>query len=1046
MNFFRNSKYRKDLRMAQALFRVSLHLLKFLQIYFAERYDEKEILSPFVRGISAFAIGYCPARQISEKYILPSNTDGQIALISEPEYLDALNWMEHGICQMSSSDSRTQKNEAFIYCTALLEIYAFLFRAGNYERALQYLEHGIEFAECYVSEKLDSKTRDKLNFNRSLCLAYAGRFDEAIHAYPSKDILNAIINAKGRPATAGGMIDILPYALLVKKNAQDPNGRCGDDDIEYVNSWLADFYITSGSYPEAFAICLEDIKERKIAEKNNRHAVMAYLNATICASHIDLWEYAINALSTSYHMAQKILAPQNDSDAKLFYKIFFYYFQIYFFRPDLKEADFVLDRAMEFLDKRVAMWKEKNGSDTAVCEMDCDAKEEIMLHKAELLFVQGKFNESLEFSQWVVDSCQQRRAADPDKYIGAFDEFYIEALARDTLNLLYVYQNRTVSSDEHIQTMIRESINIIDEIKLITLDHMREDNIRDLQVWGDTILSYWIQFPDSAISAEQLYTFELNTKNIDPDIRGLQNTALRCEAVLSQSKTVEQERRGLWENYQKAMFEGGSFENSRHQFWDKLIALDAERYRLLKNSGYDLTYYDISTLQTQLGHCRAVLEFRKYTHYDLAHNTGGSSQYGAFLITDSSARFVSLGNAEGIETSVSEVLLDIQDADMIDCENVSANKLCRLEDALLAPFRNELLQIKELYIVPDNELYKVPFELMPMWNSGDAVEGGTSVKICYLTSARSILRGRKADDNYCSIKVIANPEFNIENDNKKDPAQETETLSEVPEDVRSVLLSAGISDLKYTEFEAETIANVFAENGGDVELVQGCQARKDNVFTKQSDILHFATHGFAILTQLDEKEQRDVPLGNMPYMERSRRIASCGDALLRCGLLLSGVDNWLHEAAVDGFDNGILTGMDILLENLSSCRLVVLSACSTGQGVVSDSGEGIEGLRSAFELAGVPALVCTLWDIDDFSTALFMTEFYRELHSTKNPLSALNAAKHTIRGMTYSDLERRGFKKQAENLFSRRMALSMEEKVFAHPKYWAGFIIHGAVL
>lgn len=1047
MNFFRKWKHWADLQVALALFRAPLPYLKYLHSYFVERYDKKESLSPFVWGISEFAVGYCPARQILEKYISPLNIYGQIAHISEPEFLEALDWMERGVRRMSDDDSRMRKKEVIIYCGAIYEFSAFSERAGNHNAALRSLEHGIRFAECYASEKLDSKTQDKLYCMRAIDLAYAGRYDEAIHAYPSKDVLSAIQHAKGRPGTAGRMIDMLPYVMYVKENAQDPNGRCSDEDLEYVNRWLSSFFLSTGSYAEVLALGLEDIIVNKIGKKKNRHAITAYLDFAYSASQLELWDYTKTSLSTAYQMALDVLDPRIDLDAALFYDIFFLYCNLYFSEQDLKEADFVLGRALDFLNKRVAMQREEKGADTVICEIDCDARENIMLQKAHLLSVQGQMNEALEFSQWVVDSHRKRREAAPDRYKGTFDSFYVDALANNTLNLLRVDQNRTIRSDEQIQAMIQENVHIIDELKLITLDDMRENSICDIQIWADVILSYWIQFPDSTISAEQLYTFELNTKNIDPDIRYLQNRSLDSADILSKNKTVDQERRDLWEDYQKAMFEDDGLKNTGQQFRDRRIALDAERYQFLKNSGYNFTYCELSTLQARLGDCRTILEYRKFVRYDLAHNaTSGSYWYGAFLITGGSAMFALIGDAEEIETSISEFLLDFQDADMLDWETVSGNKLRRLENALLVPFRDELLQIEELYIVPDNELYNVPFELMPMWKRGDAVEEGTDVKICYLTSARSILRDRKVGDSYQSIRVIANPEFNIEDNYEKDSTHKSEELPRVMDDVRSVLLNAGISHLKYSEFEAEAIANVFADNCADVEIVQGRQARKDNVFTKQADILHFATHGFAIPTRLDKKEQECVPTGNVAYMERVYRIAACGDALLRCGLLLSGVDNWLRGTEVDGFENGILTGMDILLEDLSGCRLVVLSACNTGQGDVSHSGNGIEGLRSAFEVAGVPALVCTLWDIDDFSTALFMTEFYRGLYSTKNPLSALNIAKHTIREMTYIDLERRGFKKQADNLFNRRMALSMEEKVFAHPKYWAGFILHGAVL
>lgn len=239
---------------------------------------------------------------------------------------------------------------------------------------------------------------------------------------------------------------------------------------------------------------------------------------------------------------------------------------------------------------------------------------------------------------------------------------------------------------------------------------------------------------------------------------------------------------------------------------------------------------------------------------------------------------------------------------------------------------------------------------------------------------------------------------------------------------------------------------MFRDNNKFVQIVQGRDACNNNVFITSTDILHFATHGFAIPERLEEEEGTSDPYDELLEKGRKKQIASSYNVFLRCGLLLAGADNWMRGMEVDGFGNGILTGMDIMSEDLREYKLVVLSACNTGQGAFEYDGNGIEGLRSAFEYAGVPIVLRTLWEIDDFVAALFMEEFYRELNKSNDPLFALNRSKQIISNMTYADLESRGFHKQAKTLSEKHLELSPEGSPFAHPRYWAAYILQGAVL
>jgi CHAT domain-containing protein len=95
--------------------------------------------------------------------------------------------------------------------------------------------------------------------------------------------------------------------------------------------------------------------------------------------------------------------------------------------------------------------------------------------------------------------------------------------------------------------------------------------------------------------------------------------------------------------------------------------------------------------------------------------------------------------------------------------------------------------------------------------------------------------------------------------------------------------------------------------------------------------------------------------------------------------------------------------------------LVVLSACSTalGKEIV---GEGLIGLVRGFMYAGSRRVLASLWKVDDEATSELMTRFYRALFERRlTPPAALQAAQVDL----------------------------LKTKRWAHPFYWAGFVLQG---
>jgi CHAT domain-containing protein len=71
--------------------------------------------------------------------------------------------------------------------------------------------------------------------------------------------------------------------------------------------------------------------------------------------------------------------------------------------------------------------------------------------------------------------------------------------------------------------------------------------------------------------------------------------------------------------------------------------------------------------------------------------------------------------------------------------------------------------------------------------------------------------------------------------------------------------------------------------------------------------------------------------------------------------------------------------------------MVVLSACDTGRGQVQ-VGEGVLGLRRAFQQAGAQTVLASLWKVPDTETEQLMTAFLRRWLGGADKSEALRQA------------------------------------------------------
>ena len=142
------------------------------------------------------------------------------------------------------------------------------------------------------------------------------------------------------------------------------------------------------------------------------------------------------------------------------------------------------------------------------------------------------------------------------------------------------------------------------------------------------------------------------------------------------------------------------------------------------------------------------------------------------------------------------------------------------------------------------------------------------------------------------------------------------------------------------------------------------------------------------------------------------------DPQLRSGLVLAGA----NQPDLDPNDDGYLTAAEAVTLNLKGTELVVLSACSTGQGEVR-TGEGVYGLQRSLTVAGARSTLLSLWKVDDAATAEFMARFYKRLKAGEGRSDALAATQKEFRDGQVRDAQ--------------------SKLVWSSPYYWAAWQLVG---
>ena len=187
---------------------------------------------------------------------------------------------------------------------------------------------------------------------------------------------------------------------------------------------------------------------------------------------------------------------------------------------------------------------------------------------------------------------------------------------------------------------------------------------------------------------------------------------------------------------------------------------------------------------------------------------------------------------------------------------------------------------------------------------------------------------------------------------------------------------------------------------------------------RTATVVHLATHGFFTPDRLAE-----ASLGTAAWRDPMLASAAGRNPLSRCGVVLTDANNLpeLDAIGIPYGSDGLLTGEELCDLDLRNVELVVLSACETGLGQITDN-EGTFGLHKALSRAGVEASIGSLWKVSDDATTQLMIEFYRNLLQRNDSV--------------------------ADALRKAQLRLLKENQgggasAFSAPFFWAAFVVSG---
>lgn len=635
---------------------------------------------------------------------------------------------------------------------------------------------------------------------------------------------------------------------------------------------------------------------------------------------------------------------------------------------------------------------------------DEQAKSKVYAELAQLEYIQGNYDEALEYIEKAVNSGSTRLTAGTN----ARESF--ATASNNTLNITYqsalaMCQARTYAFRKALSTidglisslskkdkrlpelkrrrakilLLQNGANGTDILDASTLYETYFKAVKDsvnsnfMQMTADQREEYWMQQRPFVVDCylleernpELLYDITLYNKGI------LLQTARSFEHILRKNESVKLNQLKQ-QDFQNAL--DGKKTSLAEDYERRLLQTvtnDGRRKKFLAPLNY--TWKEV---QKALPSDGCAIEFVEYEKRDSMH-------FGALVLRKTGKPlFLHVCNADELTDyypdkgwlSLKESLKSTSGSSMNYIYEDHVIRDAIWNKNLISAIGNS----RKVYFSADGYLHQLAIEYMLPEQLQD--------KTLYrLSSTRVLVEGNKIDAKKIrsgAAFVLGGIVYNswIDKDDHHDPGNDAEAFNMLQEN------GSSFGYMKGAKLECDSI--IYYRNNPNDLYLDSLRATEHEFYANcgKYPILHISTHGCfygdkAIYNELLASSSKDV--------------------LSESVLALSNAGTHLLNKQFDAFNkDGLLSAREIARLNLENVELVTTSACQTGLGYIT--ADGIYGIQRGFKSAGAKGMIMTLWSVNVESARIFFTLLYKYMGEGESVHTAFNHARNDLLTKTFT--------------------------------------------